>query len=129
MPVRGSMRTGSGARNSSPNSHNMWEMERRYSVPAQEHSSIVGSDTKMHKRSQTSSGHHSGTLPNSSMLHSSLAPSASEDLHAWSIYRLSTFVLFVFFVFSITFGINSEFGMTPLHFTTFAKLLFNSTVQ
>ncbi|KAK7603742.1 hypothetical protein V9T40_003741 [Parthenolecanium corni] len=63
----------------------MWEMERRYSVPARDHS-VVGSDTKLQRRSQVSQ-HHTGTLPNSHSMHAPVTPSASEDLHAWSIYR------------------------------------------
>lgn len=81
MPLRGPMRTGPN-RNGSP-CNNMWEMERRYSVPAQEHS-VIGSETKMQRRSQIS--HHTGTLPPNSA-HSAMTASASEDLHAWSIYR------------------------------------------
>ncbi|XP_065214423.1 ATP-binding cassette sub-family G member 8 isoform X2 [Planococcus citri] len=81
MPLRGPMRTGP-TRNGSP-CNNMWEMERRYSVPAQEHS-VIGSETKMPRRSQIS--HHTGTLPTNSA-HSAMTASASEDLHAWSIYR------------------------------------------
>lgn len=86
------MRTG-GHRNGSPSS-NMWEMERRYSVPARDHS-VVGSDTKLQRRSQVSQ-HHTGTLPNSHSMHAPVTPSASEDLHAWSIYR------FVFMVAEVT---------------------------
>lgn len=82
MPVRGSMRP-NGNRNSSP-SNNMWEMERRYSIAAQEHS-VIGSDSKIQRRSQIH--HHTNTLPNPNVAHSVMTPSASEDLHAWSIYR------------------------------------------
>ncbi len=89
MPVRGSLRTGQN-RNESP-CNNMWEMERRYSVPAQEHS-VMGSDIRLQRRSQTSQP-QSGTLLSASGLHSTVTPSASEDLHAWSIYRLVNIVL------------------------------------
>lgn len=83
MPVRGPLRP-NVHRNASP-STNMWEMERRYSVPAQE-LSVIGSDSKLQRRSHMH--HHTGTLPNPNTAHPMMTPSASEDLHAWSIYRL-----------------------------------------
>lgn len=84
------MRSGTGVisgHNGSPTA-NMWEMERRCSTSAAtEHKppSVIGSssDGKL-RRSHPS---HSNLSSAGTQPHPGMTPSASEDLHAWSIYR------------------------------------------